>query len=343
MRQLFRFLLCAALVLGAVGCKSSKTLLPNVSGKAGEVIVVIDKDFWEGNLGNEVRGVLARDCEYLPQREPLYSLVSLTPGAFSDMFKYHRNIVIFNVAPNETRQGVEYRTDVWAHPQCVIQVNASCADSAIVELGKSGELIAGAIEQAERNRVIANTLQYEEGKLGDAVEAMVGGKVHFPIGYSLKKATEDFLWIADEKQYTTQGVFVYKFPAVKGDNFSQERIVAQRNAFLKANVPGMFDNTYMTTSEYVAPGVRFLKYRGREFTEARGLWEVYNDFMGGPFVSHSFYSKDGSEIIVLEAWVYAAKYDKRQYLRQVESLLYSFEWTQEAEAVPAAAGETEKS
>ena len=39
-----------------------------------------------------------------------------------------------------------------------------------------------------------------------------------------------------------------------------------------------------------------------------------------------FYSKDGKEIIVLEAWVYAAKYDKRQYLRQVESLLYSFEW-----------------
>ena len=48
--------------------------------------------------------------------------------------------------------------------------------------------------------------------------------------------------------------------------------------------------------------------------------------MGGHFVSHSFYSRDGKEIIVLESWVYAAKYDKRQYLRQVESLLYSFEW-----------------
>ena len=51
--------------------------------------------------------------------------------------------------------------------------------------------------------------------------------------------------------------------------------------------------------------------------------------MGGPFVSHSFYSKDGKDIIVLEAWVYAPKYDKRQYLRQTESLLYSFEWTKE--------------
>ena len=48
--------------------------------------------------------------------------------------------------------------------------------------------------------------------------------------------------------------------------------------------------------------------------------------MGGPFVSHSFYSQDGSEIIVTEAFLYAPRYDKRQYLRQVESLLYSFEW-----------------
>ena len=53
--------------------------------------------------------------------------------------------------------------------------------------------------------------------------------------------------------------------------------------------------------------------------------------MGGPFVSHSFYSRDGKDIIVLEAFVFAPRYDKRQYLRQVESLLYSFEWEDESE------------
>jgi len=31
-------------------------------------------------------------------------------------------------------------------------------------------------------------------------------------------------------------------------------------------------------------------------------------------------------MIVMEGFVYAPKYDKRQYLRQVESVLYSFEW-----------------
>lgn len=48
--------------------------------------------------------------------------------------------------------------------------------------------ITGAIEQAERNRVIANTLLYEESKLGDVVAKMIGGRVHFPVGYNLKRS-----------------------------------------------------------------------------------------------------------------------------------------------------------
>ena len=332
MKALFKVAAVAAMIVASVSCGSNgRALLPNVSGKAGEVIVVIDREGWEGNLGNEVRGLLARDCEFLPQREPLYSLVSLAPGSFTDMFKYHRNIVIFNIDTTVQKQGVVYRTDVWARPQCVIQLNASCADSAVVVLKENGENLAGAIEQAERNRVIANTLLYEEGRLADVVDGMIGGKVHFPMGYNLKKKADDFIWIADEKQYTTQGVFIYKYPATEENPFTVENIIAHRDAFLKKYVPGMFDNTYMITSQFVTPGLKFLKYHDLDFAETRGLWEVYNDFMGGPFVSHSFYSKDGKDIIVLESWVYAAKYDKRQYLRQVESLLYSFEWDKEDE------------
>ncbi len=329
MKTASKFIVLAAALLSAFSCKDTKTLLPNVSGKAGEVIVVIGKDNWEGNLGNEVRGILARDCEYLPQREPLYSIVNLSPSAFKDMFKLHRNIVIFNVDSSVVNQGVTYRTNVWARPQCVIQLNAPCADSALSVLRRNSENITGAIEQAERNRVIANTLLYEETKLATVVDNLVGGKLHVPVGYSLKKVTEDFIWIEDEKQYSTQGIFVYKYPVTEDDPFTEENIIARRNAFLKAYVPGPYDNTYMMTSIYVKPGIKFLKYHDLDFVETRGLWDVYNYAMGGPFVSHSFYSKDGKEIIVLEAWVHAPKYDKRQYLRQVESILYSFEWDKE--------------
>lgn len=303
---------------------ASGPLLPNVTGKAGEVIVVMNKADWEGNLGNEVREILASDCPWLAQKEPLYTLINVIPNQFADLFKVHRNIVYFNVDPQAASEGLMLRNDLWAHPQCVVQINAYDAESALKIVQEKSEVLVSALEQAERDRVINNTLLYEERSIAEAVRPVMGGSPHFPSGYKLKKQTDDFIWIADEKQSMMQGVLIYKYP-VGNDDFTLENLISHRNSVLQENVPGMFDNTYMTTSEYIAPQLTFVKYKGREFAQIRGFWEVYNDYMGGPFVSHAFYSKDGKDIIVLDAFVYAPKFDKRLYLRQVESILYSYE------------------
>ena len=330
MKRILSFLALALTVAGLASCSGSgKTLLPNISGKAGEVIVVIERAEWEGALGNEVRDLLASDCPWLYIREPLYSLTNVTPGGFIDMFKVHRNIVLINIDPQVVNPGVLIKNDVWASPQCVVQISAHDSDEAVSILKEKGSIVVSAIEQAERDRVIHNTLLYEERSIAAEVNEVIGGSPHFPIGYKLLTKKDNFVWIADEKQYTNQGVFVYRYPALKDDNFSTETIIAKRNEILQANVPGMFENTYMTTAEYITPTTEFIKFRGRDFAQTRGYWEVYNDYMGGPFVSHSFYSQDGSEIIVLDAFVYAPRFDKRQYLRQVESILYSFEWKKE--------------
>ena len=332
MKRILNLILLALCALAATCCKTStKTLLPNISGKAGEVIVVIDRVNWEGDLGNTVRLLLADDCPWLAQKEPLYTLVNVAPGAFTDLFKVHRNIVFFDIDPQVQNEAITYRSDMWASPQCVIQVSAATAENAQHLLEEEGETIVAVIEQAERDRVIANTRLYEERSLAPQVRKIMGGSPHFPSGYKLKKKTDNFIWIADEKQYTNQGVFIYKYPVTESEPFTLDNIIRHRNEFLKENVPGMFDGTYMITADYIPPTVSYLQYKGRSFAQTRGFWEVYNDFMGGPFVSHSFYSQDGKDIIVLEAFVYAPKYGKRQYLRQVESLLYSFEWENETE------------
>lgn len=333
MKRILSILTVIVAVLAVVSCANRadrKSLLPNVSGKAGEVIVVMDKVYWESAPGNEIRELLGSDCPWLYPSEPLYSLVNVTPSGFADLFKVHRNIVLFNVDPQVTNPGVILKSDVWAAPQCVIQVSAVDAEGAAEQVREKGESIMNAIEQAERDRVIHNSILYEERTIAPKVTEVIGGSLHFPSGYKLKKTATDFVWVADEKQYVTQGILMYKYPA-SGDesDFSEENIIAHRNDVLQRNVPGMFDGTYMTTGEYISPTVSYVKYKKREFAQTRGFWEVYNDYMGGPFVSHSFYSPDGSEVVVAEAFVYAPRYDKRQYLRQVESILYSFEWAKE--------------
>ncbi|MCR4859482.1 MAG: DUF4837 family protein [Bacteroidales bacterium] len=320
---------CLAALLTLGGCNSTRALLPSVSGKAGEIIVVMEKPDWEDALGNDVRELLAHDCPWLAQKEPLYSLVNVVPSAFADLFKVHRNIMLFIVNPQVDSAGIIYKHDMWAQPQCVIQISAPSSAQASEILKEKGPMIVSSIEQAERDRVIRNTLRYEESSLYRSMSELFGGAPHFPTGYKLRKATDDFAWIADDKEGVYQDVLIYRYP-VEDDPFQLDKILAHRNEVMKENVPGMFDGTYMTTSEFFPPTLEYLKYRGRDLVQTRGMWEVQNDFMGGPFVSHSFYSPDGSEIIVAEAFVYAPRFDKRQYLRQVESILYSWEWKESA-------------
>ena len=329
MKKIIFWLAAMAAVLTVVSCKNQerKPLLPSISGKAGEVLIVINKEYWEDNVGTSLRGLLASDCPYLPQKEPLYTLINITPGAFTDIFQIHRNIFIVNIDSKATNPSVMFRSDIWASPQCVIGVNAPDSETACRLISENGEKILSTLEQAERDRVITNSIRYEEVTLRPAVARLTGGILHFPGGYTLKKQTDDFLWVSYDTQYTTQGFLIFKYPATGTEaDFSRDTLMTRSNEYMKANVPGMFENTYMTISNAIMPDVRYIKYKDREFAQMRGLWEVYNDYMGGPFVSHAFYSQDGKEIIVLEAFVYAPKYDKRHYLRQVESILYSFEW-----------------
>lgn len=307
--------------------KRKKALLPNISGKAGEVIVVIDKGLWEGSIGTVLRDTLTADCPFLPQREPMYNLVDVAPSGFNNMFQIHRNIIVINVSSSVTEPGVVIRKDVWAAPQCVIYINAADSETATELIKANSEKIVTTLEQAERDRVIANAKKYEERALAPATEEVIGGTPHFPSGYQLKKKTSDFVWITYAPQGTQQSVLAFKYPVVEGeDMMSRTSLTDNINLMLKENVPGMFENTYMTIASGITPSVKYLNYKGHAFAEIRGLWDVYNDYMGGPFVAHAFYSQDGKDMIVLLAFVYAPKYDKRQYLRQVESILYSFEW-----------------
>ena len=322
-------------LLAIVSCseeKRRKALLPNISGKAGEVVVVIGQNDWEGAVGTVLRDSLSCDFPQLPQKEPMFTLVNVPQAAFNSMFQIHRNIMIINISSDVTEPGIVYRNDVWAAPQTVIRVNAPDSETAVNLLKENNSTIVGMLEEAERDRMIRNARKYEQQQLAPIVTEMVGGSPHFPSGYKLKKKTDDFIWITYDPEYVSQGILIYKYPVEEGaDMMSPENLIEANREMLMKNVPGMFENTYMTLSTFAAPTVKYMKYKGLQFAEIRGLWEVHNDYMGGPFVTHVFYSPDGKYMIGLEGFVYAPKFDKRHYLRQVEAIIYSFEWAKSKE------------
>lgn len=71
-------MLLSALILTSCGgnrkSKDREDYLPNITGNSGEVLVVINKGYWEGELGSTLRKILAGEYPFLPQREPVFKL-----------------------------------------------------------------------------------------------------------------------------------------------------------------------------------------------------------------------------------------------------------------------------
>lgn len=321
-------ILTLALTL-SVACKqnnSGEKILPSISGKAGEVAVVCSKGEWEGEPGNAIRDIMAQECPYLPQVEPLYTLFNVPTQSFNKIFQVHRNIIWLNIGEDYPEAQMVLNNDVWASPQTVVRFEARDANAVASLIRANAETLLAIFEQAERNRIIDSSREFEDISIRRQVEQFIGGSPCFPTGYSIKKIAPDFMWISNETTFTNQSILIYKYPYTSAQDLSAKALYDKRNAVTQENIPCTTENSYVIINPMIEPGYKSMKYKSLEFVEMRGLWEAYNDFMGGPYVSHTFVNPSTNEIIVLDAFVYAPKYPKRNYLRQVESILYSFEW-----------------
>jgi len=321
-------LLAAATLLLANACKDGargKTLLPGVTGKSGEVIVVMDKSVESSALGQALLGVLREDYPMLPQIEPLFNAHPIPYAAFSDLFKVHRNIILVKVSSEFAETKMLRQNDIWASPQTVLNVVGNNTDSMAAYVKKHGDILVATFERAELARNVSNIKKYEEKRLRDVVKKKLGVSLYFPRGYTLRREAENFLWISYETESTSQGVFVYAYPYDKATLPDRALMVSKRNEFLKSFVPGTLKGSYMVTVTDVEPLRSVEKFNGFTFATLRGLWDVQGDFMGGPFICYTLLDEANARCLVMEAYVYAPKSDKRIYLRQTDAVLRTVE------------------
>lgn len=333
MRHLLNIMLSAFVLICCSSCnyvinKATKADTSTISGKQGDVLVVINNDYWDNTLGQMIRDSLTEPYPMLPQSEDRFKVSNVPSSGFTSMFQLQRNIVRVNIAPTNINK-VSFRKNVWARPQCVVDIQADSYSSAEELFLNNAYKIRNVIEGAERERIISNNATYSSPGTEYEVQQMFGGSPVFPNETKIFKQTEDFIWLSTcNTDYIKKYIILYKYPVVKGeDMMSRSSLIEHNLEAINKNIPGTREGSFMTHSKYIDPSVEYLKYNNKSLAEIRGLWEVENDYMGGPFISHVLYSPDGKYMVGIEGFVFAPKYDKIQYLRDVEAIVYSFKWT----------------
>ncbi|MBO7486955.1 MAG: DUF4837 family protein, partial [Bacteroidales bacterium] len=152
--------LISALAIGLMltaSCKQSgngEKLLPAISGKAGEIAVVCSRGDWQAEPGNAIRDIMAQECPYLPQVEPLYTLFNVPTQSFNKIFEVHRNIIWLNIGDDYPEAKMVLNNDVWAAPQTVVRFEAKDQDAVAELIRANADNLLAIFEQAERNRII---------------------------------------------------------------------------------------------------------------------------------------------------------------------------------------------
>lgn len=293
-----------------------QSLLPKSGGRPYEVLLVAS----DRRCAAVVDSVLTQDMPSLPQREPMFDVSLIDTTRFNQTTRLARCIVIVTVNPAVfTSTRIRYEKNVWARPQLVVYVNTPSASQLSLYMSKAGNRLTGLLTRAEINTAISVLRAGSNRKAESSIRRMFGWDMRIPAEMKAGKTGRNFIWLSDNRPDRMRNICVYSY---SGTTLDAHRALAARDSVMRLNIPGELDGMYMqTTPGSVTAGLT--TEDGRTVMISRGLWEMRNDAMGGPFVSYSVVDSANSRIIVAEAFVYAPGTNKRNLIRSAEAALYT--------------------
>ncbi|MEN8202511.1 MAG: DUF4837 family protein [Bacteroidota bacterium] len=317
------FLLAACDTVNTQGGASGR-VKPNITGGAGEVLVVMDKFNWANSTGEVLQDILKEEYPGLPQSEPLFDVIQITAGSFEGLYQFHRSIVLTTIQSG-TEPRIRFRENVWAKPQIMIQLEAPTGADLKKLISENEDRIQSFLVQYDRTRLVNLYKGMKDPAIQKEIASHHQVRLAIPRGYSLDFSKDEYTSVSIEASDLSQVVQIYDYPVTGPEELTVSKIIERRNSTTRAFVQGPTEESYMTISKLYDPIAYDLKNNNMDVIELRGLWDLENGFMGGPFISHSVYDAKRQRIICVDGYIYHPNQKKRVKLKQLEAIVYSME------------------
>lgn len=297
---------------------------PSSGGKTLEMLLVIPDSLYTKSLKDSIGNIFEKAQEGLPQKEPYFDLVQLSFGQYynSEMFKKHRNVLIINKQAgnnNTIRQAINKTV----YPQAIFEIKVDNLDSLYSILNSYANTIKHQFRKNEHIRIYNAFKRDENTDITEQIKKMFNFSLTFSSDFYLAKKTDNFLWLRKETQKESFNVMIYKKPFSSNDLFLEKKVVDLRDSLGRAFIPGSVKDSYMGTELRTELFVDTIKVGDYVMIETRGLWRLFGDFMGGPFLNYVFRNETTNEFVMIDCFLYNPNKPKRDYLMQLESIVYS--------------------
>ncbi len=303
-----------------------KAYKPASLGAINQLSVVMETPLWRSSVGDTVRAIFAAQVKGLPWQEPLFNIEHMPERVFTGTTRHRRAVLYVSL---DTLDATQIRTDLYAAPQKLGVVTAPSRDGLIENLKMHADTLVAAFKQQELEEVqtrLQRALSKEK-----VLQRKFGISLKIPLIYELGKEEDSFVWIDREIQKGTMNLLAYEMPAsfFESDSSVVSRIVKMRDSIGKQFIPGPDipgKTTYMITEKAFAPYLDEVKIAGQKAWEARGIWEVANYPMAGPFVTYVIDQPGTDKKLVLEGFTFAPSTNKRDYMLELEAIIKTLEF-----------------
>lgn len=321
MKKLGTLCLCLSLLL--TSCKEGKNqnYLPASVGAMNSMVVVIDNELWKSKVGDSIRKHFAAPVLGMPMDEPLFSINQIAPKFFTGSIRNTRSVLF---VMQDTVNVAHVKNDMYATPQNVGVIKGSTETEIMDNLASESDEIIAAFKDTE----IAETQKRFNRSLNKegVLQEKFGISLKVPSIYKVGKQEDKFVWIDREIQKGTANIIVYEMPANSFNNDSTlvRNIIAMRDSIGEKFIPGpdvTGKTTYMRTEPAYAPAIFPVEIAGIKGVEVRGIWDIKNYPMAGPFLTYILNDKVNDRKLVLEGFVFAPATEKRDDMFELEAIL----------------------
>ncbi len=328
---------------------SNASLKPYAHSELDQIAVVADPILWNSDLQDTFEYYFTSAYPILPHPEPRYDLLYFSPEELLETplrRELRIYVLLINLSNNKsplTQMALQdlpkgkiteaetkghltvFGYDKWAEGQMLIYMIGKNPEELKKAIVKDFPGIDQKLKAFQKEKVAASV--YFGGRargIEKKIEGQFGIRLKIPAKYKVALEDQNFLWLRDDsRQEVTTGILLYKVPYEDKKQLSYEGFKETRNAagrYISTHVP----NTHMIINDRDLPMfTRQLQLNGIYAIEARGIWEIDHDFMGGPFISYLLLNPKTNELILIDGFVFAPGENKRRYMREVEHLLHS--------------------
>ena len=321
---------------------------PLAISKTNDIVVIADRNLFAGSTGDTLSYYFESPFPIMPRPEELFRLRYFTSEEMQAeplRRQLRTYLILINLA--DTASGeykllekdlgnqrfeeikkagnkVLYGKDKWARDQLIIYVLGNDQDDLNNSIAANFEQITEKVYAHDEPQVLAVTYHSgENSKLQNTLSADMGVKIKIPREYlqAMYKEEDEILWMRRDSRRSIINFMVTKISPQNNTTDIKQLVIeniTKLGKYVTTNSPG----SVMVPNDRDMPVLEFPQIiNGNEAVEFRGIWEMTNDFMGGPYIAFLIKNSDSAEYVFFLGFTYGpGDQSKKEYLQQMMAI-----------------------